>query len=254
MSSYWAFTKKEFLECFRTSKLIIMIMVFILLGIMNPVLAKITPELLSSLQSEGMTISVAETTALDSWTQYYKNMPQMGLIVLVVIFSGILSNEISKGTLINVLTKGLHRTTVILAKMTMAVTVWTVSYFLAFLVSYFYTAYFWPDGACDNLFLAAACLWLFGVMMLASIMVGSVIFKGIAGCLLFAGGFVAVMFILNLFPKIAEFNPMLLASGNMNLITGAMDTGDFIKPIIVCIILIIAFLFSSCTIFKKIYL
>lgn len=254
MSSYWAFTKKEFLECFRTSKLVIIMVVFLLLGIMNPVLTKITPELLSSLQSEGMTISVAETTALDSWAQYYKNMPQMGLIVLVIIFSGILTNEISKGTLINVLTKGLKRSTVILAKITMAVTVWTVSYILAFLVSYFYTEYFWPDGSCENLVLAAMCLWLFGVMLLASIMLGSVIFKGMAGCILFTGGTVVVMFIVNLFPKISEYNPLLLASGNMNLITGAMDTGDIVKPIIVCILLIITFLFSSCSIFKRIHL
>jgi len=254
MSSYLAFTKKEFTECFRSSKMVIMAVVFLLIGIMNPVLAKVTPDILKSLASDGMTISVAKPTALDSWTQYYKNMPQFGLIVLVIIFSGILTNEISKGTLINMLTKGLKRSTVIAAKMTMSAVTWTLCYLIAFAVSYGYTVYFWPDDSCEHLVLAAACLWLFGLLLLAAIMLGSVIFKGIGGSLLFTGGLVAIMFVLDIFPKVSDYNPILLASGNMGLVTGAIETGDIIKPVIVSLVLMIAFLFGACSIFNKKFL
>lgn len=254
MSSYLAFTKKEFTECIRSSKLVIMAIVFLLIGIMNPVLAKVTPDILKSLASDGMTISVADPTALDAWTQYYKNMPQFGLIVLVIIFSGILTNEISKGTLINMLTKGLKRSTVIAAKMTMSAVIWTLCYLIAFAVSYGYTIYFWPDDSCEHLILAAACLWLFGLLLLAAIMLGSVLFKGIGGSLLFTGGLVAIMFVLDIFPKVSDYNPILLASGNMGLITGAIETGDIIKPVIVSLVLMIAFLFGACSIFNKKFL
>lgn len=254
MNSYLAFTKKEFTECIRSSKMVIMAVVFLLIGIMNPVLAKVTPDILKSLASEGMTITVADPTALDSWTQFYKNMPQFGLIVLVIIFSGILTNEISKGTLINMLTKGLKRSIVIYAKMTMAAVTWTLSFLIAFGVSYGYTVYFWPEDSCDNLFLAATCLWLFGLLLLAAIMLGSVLLKGIAGSLLFTGGFIAIMFVLDIFPKVSDYNPILLASGNMGLITGVMEASDVVKPVVVSVVLMIAFLLGACSIFNKKFL
>ncbi|WP_310603149.1 ABC transporter permease [Anaerosporobacter sp.] len=254
MSSYWAFTKKEFLGCFRTSKLVVMAVVFLLLGIMNPVTAKLMPELFKSLNTEGIIFTIPEPTALDSWMQFYKNVPQMGLIVLVIVFSGVLTNEISKGTLINVLTKGLKRSNVILAKMTMVTAVWTMCYILAFVVTYGYTVYFWPEQSCNNIVLAAVCLWLFGVLLLSAIMLGSVLVKGTSGCLLFVGGVVVLMFLINMIPKADAFNPIVLAAGNMNLITGAMAVGDLVKPIVVSVVLIIGFLGGACSVFNRKYI
>ena len=48
MRAYLAFTKKEFTESFRTYKLVIMLAVFLLFGIMNPLFAKLTPALLET--------------------------------------------------------------------------------------------------------------------------------------------------------------------------------------------------------------
>lgn len=254
MSSYMAFTKKEFTECFRSGKMVIMFIVYLLIGIMNPVLAKVTPDILKSFASKGMEIKVAPPTALDAWTQYYKNVPQFGLIVLVIIFSGLLANELTKGTLINMLTKGLNRSVVILSKMTMAVIIWTVCYAVAFGVSYGYTIYFWPDDTCSHVVSAAACLWLFGILLLAAIMFGSVILKGLGGSLLFTGGIVVVMFLINIVPKAAEYNPIQLASSNMSLITGTMDVEGIVKSVIVCIVCIVAMLIGSCAIFNKKFL
>lgn len=251
MKSYIAFTKKEFTEYFRSSKMVLMIIVFLILGLMSPLLAKFTPEILKSLASDGLSIKVAAPTAIDSWTQYYKNMSQFGLIVLVILFSGILTNEISKGTLINMLTKGLKRSTVILAKMTMASISWTIAYLVAFFITYGYTIYFWPKDSLDNLFLAAACLWLFGLFLIASIMLGSVVFKGIGGSLLFTGGLVALMFILDIFPKLSKYNPIRLVSSNLNLITGSLNFDDILKPVITVLIMVALFIFSSCLIFNK---
>ncbi|WP_222860725.1 hypothetical protein [Paenibacillus antibioticophila] len=94
-----------------------MIAVFFIVGMLSPLTAKLMPELLSSFLPEGMTLTIAEPTALDAWIQFFKNTSQMGLILIVILFSGILGTELTRGTLINMLTKGLSRHAVILSKL-----------------------------------------------------------------------------------------------------------------------------------------
>ena len=116
MRNYVTFLKKEWLESLRTYKLFVMLASFSILGIMNPLIAKLTPEIIDLAMPEGMEIAVAVPTAFDSWAQFYKNTGQIGVIVTVIVFSGIISVELSRGTLIHMLTKGLSRSSVILSK------------------------------------------------------------------------------------------------------------------------------------------
>lgn len=251
MKSFLAFTEKEFIESVRTYKLLIMGAVFLLFGMMNPITAKITPQLLDTLMPEGMKITLPEPTAMDSWAQFFKNVPQMGLIVLVILFSGIMANEFSRGTLINILTKGPSRSVVILSKFTMAVTLWTASYALCFGVTYAYTEYFWKDSAIPNILFSVFCLWLFGILLLSSIMLGGVLFKSSYGSLLFTGGFVVILFLLNIIPKLQEYNPVSLTSNNMALLTKNMSVPDFTFPIVVCCAVTIVFLTAAVMLFNK---
>lgn len=251
MKSYIAFTKKEFCESLRTYKLFIMLAVFFLFGMMNPVTAKLTPEILVKFMPEGMKATIPEPTALDSWMQFFKNIPQMGLIVLVIVFSGIMANEFNRGTLINMLTKGLSRSVVILSKFTMATAVWTISYVLCFGVSYIYTDYFWKVDNVTTVLFAVFCLWLFGILLIAAELLGSVLFNSSYGCLLVTGGFIVILFLINIVPKLQKYNPIGLASKNIALITGEMSVSDFAIPITICCIIVIGFVTSTIAIFNK---
>jgi len=251
LRSYFAFTKKEFCESVRTYKLLIMGAVFLLLGMMNPVTAKFTPLLLKSFMPAGMEITIAEPTALDSWAQFFKNVPQMGLIVLVIVFSGIMANEFSRGTLINMLTKGLSRSVVILSKFTMAALLWTASYALCFGVTYAYTAYFWKGDGVSNILFSVFCLWLFGILLLASMILGGVMFKSSYGCLLFTGVFVVALLLINIVPKLQEYNPITLASSNMALLSNKMSVSDFTLPIVICCVTVAGFIITAIALFNK---
>lgn len=95
MRAFFAFFKKEWMEYGRSYKLFALFMVFCALGVMNPPTAKFLPELLSSALADGMEIHIPEPTVLDSWAQFFKNVSQMGLIIMLVLFSGIMSAEFS---------------------------------------------------------------------------------------------------------------------------------------------------------------
>lgn len=251
MRAYLAFTKKEFCELTRTYKLLIMSAVFLILGMMNPITAKITPMLLEKLMPEGIDIHLGDPTAIDSWVQFYKNVPQMGLIVLVIVFSGIMANEFTHDTLINMLTKGLPRRTVILSKFTMATSVWTAAYALCFSVSYAYTAYFWNSDNTFHIGFSAICLWIFGVLLISAIMLGGVLFKNSYGCLLFTGGVTVLLFLLNIVPKIAEYSPLALVSKNMALITNQAAVSDLTMPLILAGVCIVGMLSGAILLFDR---
>lgn len=251
MRAYLAFTKKEILESWRTYKLLIIVMVFLFLGMLGPLTAKITPQLLELLMTEGIQISVAEPTALDSWAQFFKNVSQMGFIIIAIIFSGMMANEYNKGTLINMLTKGLPRRIVILSKFTVATLIWTIGYLLCFGLSYAYTAYFWNTDGVLNLLMAVFFLWLFGLLFIATILLGGTIFKSSYGSLLFIAGFIGVLFTLNIIPGLKKFNPIALSQESMSLLMGSTDVRELVFPMVICIIMVIFFILIAIKIFNK---
>jgi len=251
MRAYLSFTKKEFLGNLRTYKLLIMFLVFLLFGMLGPITAKLMPKLLESLITDGITITFPEPSAFDSWAQFFKNVSQMGLFVVVILFSGMMANEYAQGTLINMLTKGLKRSTVILSKFTAASIIWTGSYIVCYLMSYFYTEYFWPNDKVLNLFSSVFYLWVFGILLLAVIMLGSVIFKNSYGCLLFTGGFIVLLYLINIVPKIQKYNPVALISSNIDLLKGQSLPLDLLPSLLVSLTIILFFIASAISVFNK---
>lgn len=170
MKSLLAFIKKETMEQFRSGRLMILGILFVLLGVMNPAVAKITPWLLEiladSLAESGMTVTPVTVSAMDSWVQFFKNMP-LGLIVFVLLQSSIFTKEYQSGTLVLSLTKGLERFKVVVSKTVVLTVLWTVGYWLCFGVTYGYNAYFWDNSVAQNLILSVVCWWLFGVCVIS---------------------------------------------------------------------------------------
>lgn len=222
MSHYAVFLKKELIEYARTYKLLIMLLVFAILGITNPLIAKLTPELVASFLPEGMSMTIPEPSALDSWAQFFKNTQQMGMIVLVLVFSGVLASEVSKGTLVNLLTKGLSRQAVIVAKYLAMLLVWTVSVAASALLTLVYTVFLFPGDQVHHLLVAILCMWLFGAFLLALLLSSSTLVQGNYGGLLLTGLAIVVLMMLNIIPGAMKYNPIALAARNMELVAGAM--------------------------------
>ena len=123
MTAAMVFTKKELIESWRTHRFLILTVVFLIFGILSPLMAKLLPELLKS-GLGGVKVTVPTPTSLDSWTQYYKNLTQMGIYVFALMLGGCVSQEIQQGTLINLVTKGLPRWSVIVAKSVVGLLQW----------------------------------------------------------------------------------------------------------------------------------
>ena len=251
MNGLIAFIKKEYLEQIRTYRMLIMISTFFLFGMMSPLLAKLMPEIISGMDMQGVIITVPPATVMDSYGQFFKNMNQMGLVVVLLVFGGILSNELIRGTLINMLSKGLGRHTVILAKYIAALTLWTVSYLLSCVVNQAYTAYLFDTTSVKNLIFSLFCQWMFGAFILALVFLSSTLTGGNFGGLILTAVFLGVLLILNVFPEMKEFNPVYLSSHNVELLAGSLSPNDVMLPLWITVVLTVGSIWTSIALFAK---
>ncbi len=249
MSGYIAFVKKEFMENMKNYRFFILFAVFLIFGIMSAFLAKFTPEILSAFAADMEMTS--EPVALDAWKQFYKNISGVGFSAFIILYGSCLSGEYSKGTLVLMVTKGLSRKAVILAKYTVAAVLMTICYWASFTAAYGYTAFLWHDTGLFHVALAAFALWLAGFLYLSILMVGCVIFKQTFTSILFTGGIVAVISLLGIAGPIAKFNPFILTSKNVDLLYGEVVPSDFMIPALISVAMSILGLLIAMKLFNK---
>lgn len=249
MSGYTAFLKKEFMENRKNHRFLILFGVFLIFGMISPFLAKFTPEILSALAANMETTS--EPAALDAWEQFYKNISGVGFSACIILFGSCLSNEYSKGTLVLMITKGLSRQAVILAKYTAAAALMTVSYWVGYAAAYCCTALLWHDTSLSNVALAAFSLWIVGFLYLSILMIGCVIFRQAFTSILFTGGVVALISLLGMVEPIAGCNPFILTSKNVDLISGEAALAEFIIPCFISVALSVFGLLTAIRLFHK---
>ncbi|MBQ7390585.1 MAG: ABC transporter permease subunit [Clostridia bacterium] len=253
MKSLFAFIKKECMEQLRSGRLWITLALFVLLGIMNPAVAKLTPWLLEimadSLAESGMIVTDVKVSAMDSWVQFFKNMP-IGLIAFVLLQGAIFTGEYGSGTLVLSLTKGLERYKVVISKAGVLFAIWTVGYWICFGITYFYNSYFWDNSVAQSLPTSVVCWWLFGVFVISLMTVFSTVSASSTGVLLGTGATILVSYIAGLLPKVNKYLPTRLMDGN-SLIYGIAQSKEYIAAIIVTAIATIICFAISAPIFNK---
>lgn len=239
------FMKKELLDAVRSGKLLILGIVFVLFGIMNPAIAKLTPWMINLLAEElaeaGMTVSEMVVDASTSWVQFFKNIP-LALIVYILVSGGIFTKEYQSGTLVLLLTKGLRRGQVVIAKAAVLLFGWTVGYFLCYGITYGYNAYFWDNSIMTNLAASILAWWLFGIFTVALTVFFSTLAKNTSSVLLGTVGGIAVSYVFGLIPKLAPYTPTSLMS---------VTDSNILKAVIVTTVLSAALIASAIPLMNK---
>lgn len=253
MKQFMAFIKKEYLEQLRTGKLLLIAIIFSLFGIMNPAMAKLTPwmmEMMSEqLAESGMTVIAVEVNALASWTQFFKNMP-VALVVFLILFSGILTTEYQKGTLINVITKGMKRWKIFLSKMSVMTVAWTLGCLLAYGITFGYNAFFWDNSVAHNINFAVGSFWLFGLWLIFVLGLASVFCNSAGTVILVVGAAFGISYLLGMFQALKEYVPTSLMD-SASLLTGMRDMDSYLLAVLVTVLLIVVSIIGAVAAFNK---
>jgi ABC-2 type transport system permease protein len=142
LAGFGVFLRKELREAARSNRLLVVAAVFVVLGIISPLTAKYTPELLKAIGTgqPGVTITFPTPTVADAIAQYLKNVAGTGIFVAILLPMGMVAREKERGTAAFVLTKPISRAAFLGAKLVALLALLGVGVLLAAVVTYIYTA------------------------------------------------------------------------------------------------------------------
>ena len=211
---------KEFREQWRTWKIIVFLAVFLITGILSPVLAKYTPALLKSIPNlpAGLADLIPAPTVADSVAQYLKNTGQFGILLVILLTMGVMAQEKERGTAAMLLTKPVSRSAVILAKWLAGMTILLTGLLVDGLACLAYTlVLFEPLPFGDFWTLNLLLLVYLGVYLTVALMASALArSQAIAAAGAFGG--LIVLLILGSLPRLSDYMPGQLATWGNSLV------------------------------------
>ncbi|WP_086349162.1 hypothetical protein [Candidatus Enterococcus clewellii] len=247
--------KKEAVEAFRTYRLFIILTVFVLFGLASSVTAKLLPEIIQALGgTDGIEIRLPDPSVYDSWLQFFSNHSQMTLIIFLITFGNALGKEVTGGTLVLLVTKGINRNSAMFAKVIYQALLWVGGLLLSFAITYLYNLWLFP-GETQNfsgLIFQLLQLGVFGILFLSIANLGQVLLPKAQGGLLLSFVLLILLFIVNIFPSLAKTNPLqLIEVSTEGLKNGGLFNGDQL-PLFLSLGLSVIFLIIAAFRFKRV--
>jgi len=115
MRGYAVLLMKEIAEQWRTGRLPVIAVIFVLFGLGSPVLAKYTPDIVK-LAASSIDVHVPTPTIKDAVAQLIKNLSQVGVLTAILLAMGSVAGEKESGTAAFVLVKPVSRFAFLAAK------------------------------------------------------------------------------------------------------------------------------------------
>lgn len=251
MRGFGAFLSKEFREIVRTWRIWVLPGIVLFFAISGPPLAKITPDLLASFMpaESGVVIQMPDPTYVDSYLQWTKNLQQIVLFAVIIMFGGIISAEKKSGTAVLVLTKPLSRTAFVVSKTISALVLLTVTVCAGALATWGLTYAIFAEAPLAPLAQATGAWLLTGALFLALMVALSAAMDSQAGA---AGlgflGFI-VLSIATLWKPAMDYSPAGLLSAPTTLVMGESATLGW--PIATTVALTLVCVAAAVLVFRK---
>jgi len=251
MNNLMTLIRKDLMEQWRTKKILILAIIFLFIAISSPILAKITPEILKSVNVPGMTLTLPDPTYNDAIDQFIKNISQLALLAVIFIVAGAVSDEKSRKTLEILLTKPVSRTLFILSKFKSYFFSISAIFLSASIIFYLYTSSIFTQFNLINFAIVAISSLLYMLTIVSVTILASTLVKNsiVAGCLGFLC-YVLSGIVFSLIQPLKDYNPGMILSNYKDVISGGAGS-SLIVPTIVCVTTIIFFIIIAIISFRK---
>lgn len=160
MNGFRILLRKELSEAWRTRRLPVVAVLFLVVGIISPLTAKYLPEILRASLGDQLPIPIPTPTALDALAQLQKNLGQLGALAAIALAMGAVAGELDRGTAALVLAQPATRGAFLAAKLVAIGAVLAVSTVLATAVAWVYTAILFEPLPVAGWAAMAALSWL----------------------------------------------------------------------------------------------
>ncbi|WP_066310480.1 ABC transporter permease [Bacillus sp. FJAT-29814] len=257
MSKWFVLFRKEWMEMTRNYKIIWIPLTFMLLGLMQPVTSYYMPEIMKNATNlpKGAVIKIPLPSSGEVLAQTLGQLNQMGILILVLAFMGIVSTERRSGMIKAILVKPVHYMSYITAKWLSAILLSLMAVFLGMLAAWYYTNLLIGDFAFVKL-IQGTGLYFYWILFIVTVTV-------FLSSQLKSSGLVAAFALLlsiilslltSLLEKWMEWSPAMLTSAASESFTNGKVEGPLYLPLTVTVVLvfILLYLAASRASFRKI--
>ncbi len=254
MSGFGILLRKELWEAWRTRRLPMVAVLFVVIGIISPLTARYLNEILAVALGDQLPVALPEPTVATALEQLQKNLGQIGALAAIALAMGSVSGELDRGTAALVLAQPVGRPAFLGAKLLAIAVVLGAATLLASAVAWAYTTILFEPVPAGGWLAMTALSWLAlvawaALTFLASAATGST--TAAAGL-----GFVALvgLGILAIVPAVDRFLPTGLAAPAIAFAGGAgatVDGGRLATAVAGSVILIAISLAGALTAFRR---
>ncbi|MDI9628677.1 MAG: ABC transporter permease subunit [Acidobacteriota bacterium] len=248
MKGFAPILRKEYTEFFRTWRVWVVGGAFVLFGLIDPVVAKFTNQILSSAFGE-TPLELPDPTYLDAWAQWSRDLSQLLLIVVLVVAAGTVAGEVNSGTLIMPLTKPLSRTGVVLAKFTALSSLVALSAVISTGLTTLVTMAFFADVQFAPVWRAVGVWFVLALTFIAATMAVSCLVPSTVAAFGIAFALQALMMILAIWQPVKQYSLIGLTEAVSMLATN--QDVELIWPVATAFGAIVVFLVLAIVIFRR---
>lgn len=255
MNHLMALLSKEWLETRRDTKRWVLLGIFLFFGLMSPLAAKLTPEIIrlfaNTPDMAGIQLLIPTPDVYAAYEQFIKNITQMLFMAVLLVFMGIISQEKADGSAILILTKGVSRPVFLLSKILSSLLLTTIAYWLSVALFLMYTQILFDQFLIPGTIATLMMLWLYLLTFTSITMLASTLSKTVGMSALFTFGAFFSLLAVSSLPIIRDWSPILLASLASRFLHGVSDASIMLKPVISSILLIPICFITAVLAFKR---
>ncbi|MCD8510300.1 MAG: ABC transporter permease [Bacillus sp. (in: Bacteria)] len=254
MEQWFVLFKKEFVESIRNFKWLWIPIVFVLLGITQPVTSYYLPDIIKNFGGlpEGAVMEFPLPTGAQVLAETLGQFNQIGILVLVLAFMGTVAGERTSGTNIMILVKPVSYISYITAKWVHISLLAVSSFVLGFLLALYYTHLLIETVPFSQVIqgIFIYILWLLFVITLV-VFFSTIIKSSGVVAFLTLGITITLSIVGSIVPNIMRWSPTMLTSHSYSFFqTGSGGEALFLS-IICTVLLIIVMLATAIYVFRN---
>ncbi|MCL2355067.1 MAG: hypothetical protein FWC68_04270 [Oscillospiraceae bacterium] len=252
MKQYMILFKKDFLELYRTKRILIIAIIFVLFALTSPLLASLLPELIGSLEVGNQTIqlNIPDATIVDSNMQLVNNLDQAGILTLIACLGGLIVKERKTGLYNNLLNNGVKKSNFILSKISVQVLVVTAIYIISLILFSIYNYVLFDNFLVENSILSFLAFYVYMLFILAVINLYSVLAKSTIVSIVLSILTMFLIMILDLF-RFGRYLPNYLTNIATQIFNNQAYTDLIFRNIAITLVISIIIVIASIVLCKS---
>ena len=248
MKQFMILFKKDFMELFRTKKILIISIVFIIFALASPIITQIIPNLITEIQ--GVKIEMPEATIIDSYGQFISNIIQICSFTLIIALGSSIVKERKSGLYNNLLNNGVKKRNFILSKVSVQILMVSAIYIVSVMLFSAYNYILFDNFFVKYSFVSLLSIYIYLIFLITVINFFSTISRSTIMSIILSFAFIFIIMLFDLF-AFGKYLPNYLINIAYNIFSDSTLLQIFYKNIAITLLLSIVIVMMSIKLCKN---